>query len=387
MDLALTPAQVDLQERARKAGAQWRSHVQTWDLDDVAPYAEVAAAIAEAGLVGLTMPPEYGGQGLTALDYVLVVEQLVTASHSWIVAEPTFGSSGPGPSIVLRAEHEETRQKFMPDIVAGRKACAIALTEPDHGSDLTALTTSAVDDGDAWILNGSKRFITGSPVSELYATFVRFDEIPGYRGIGVVIAEQGMPGLRLERGAQFVGTRGLPHGEMHFENCRVPKVNLVRGPGHFADLMLAFNMERIHNATFSLALSEAAYAEAVTYIENRSAFGKPIIQFQSAYHSLVEMRLAIEAHRMLTFRAAATAVDGRYPLAEESSMAKLSGCLLAPDITLKAMILCGGDGTTMDFAAQRLHRDAMAALVAGGSPPVLKNAIAAQLFPQHRFKQ
>lgn len=387
MDLSLTPAQLDLQERARKVGAQWRSHVQSWDLEDMAPYPEVSASIIEAGLVGLTMPPEYGGAGLTVLDYVLVVEQLITASQSWIVAEPTFGSTGPGPSIVLRAEHEETRQKFMPDIVAGRTACAIALTEPGHGSDLTALSTSAVDGGDAWILNGSKRFITGSPVNELYATFVRFDEIPGYRGIGAIIVEKGTPGLRLEKGAQFVGTRGLPHGEMHFENCRVPKVNLVRGPGHFADLMLAFNMERIHNSTLSLGLAEAAYAEAVNYIENRSAFGKPIIQFQSAYHTLVEMRLAIESHRMLTIRAAATAHEGRFPLAIESSMAKLSGCLMLPEVTLQSMILCGGDGTTMEYAAQRLHRDSMAALVAGGSPPVLKNALASQLFPQHRFTQ
>ncbi|MBA3743231.1 acyl-CoA dehydrogenase family protein [Sporichthya sp.] len=387
MDLALTAAQLDLQARGAKVGAQWREHVTRWDLEDKAPYDEVAASIVEAGLIGLTMPAVYGGADLSVLDYVLVVEQLIKCSQSWIVAETTFGTTGPGPSIILRAEHEATRAKFLPDIVAGRKACAIALTEPDHGSDLTALTTSAVDDGDAWVINGRKRFITGSPVNELYATFVRFDDIPGHRGIGVVVIEKDTPGLRLEPGAQFVGTRGLPHGEMHMDNCRVPKVNVVRGPGHFGDIMSAFNMERIHNSTLSLALAEAAYDEAVSYIEKREAFGKPIIQFQSAYHTLVDLRMAIEAHRMLVYRAAATAVDGKFPLAQESSMAKLSGCLMLPEVTLQAMILCGGDGTTMDFAAQRLHRDSMAALVAGGSPPVLKNAIASQLFPQHRFVQ
>ncbi|HEY1971180.1 MAG TPA: acyl-CoA dehydrogenase family protein [Pseudonocardia sp.] len=387
MDFTLTAEQLRLQERARKAAAPWRGHVQEWDIRDQAPYREVASAIAEAGLLGLTMPTEYGGAGLTALDYVVVVEELIKNSQSWIVAEPTFGSTGPGPSIVLRAEREETRAKFIPDIVAGRKACAIALTEPAHGSDLTALTTSARDDGDAYLLNGSKRFITGSPVNELYATFVRFDDIPGHRGIGVIVVQADTPGLRLERGAPFVGTRGMPHGEMHFTDCRVPKVNLVRGPGHFADLMQAFNMERIHNSTLSLALAEAAFAEAVAYTENRQAFGKPIIEFQASYHTLVEMRMAIDAHRMLTYRAAASAVDGRFPRADDSSMAKLSGCTMLPDVTLKAMILCGGDGTTLAHPAQRLHRDAMAALVAGGSPPVLKNAIAAQLFPGHRFTQ
>lgn len=387
MDFTLTPAQLDLQERARKAAAPWRAHVDRWDAEDEAPFREVADAMADAGLLGLTMPPEYGGGGLTALDYVVVVEELFKNSQSWIVAEPTFGTTGPGPSIVLRAQAEETRAKFMPDIVAGRKYCAIALTEPDHGSDLTGLTTTATDNGDHYLLNGRKRFITGCPVNELYATFVRFDDIPGHRGIGVVVVEADAPGVRLERGARFVGTRGLPHGEMHFENAVVPKENLVRGPGHFADLMQAFNMERVHNSTLSLGLAEAAYAEAVAYTEARHAFGKPIIEFQASYHSLVEMRMAIDAHRMLTYRAAAGAKEGRYPDALESSMAKLSGCTMLPEVTLKAMILCGGDGTTMEHATQRLHRDSMAALVAGGSPPVLKNAIASQLFPGHRFTQ
>ena len=174
---------------------------------------------------------------------------------------------------------------------------------------------------------------------------------------------------------------------MYFDNCRVPKENLIRGAGHFADLMMAFNMERIHNATLSLALAEAAFAEAVAYTEKRQAFGKPVIEFQASYHTLVEMRTAIDAHRLLTYRAAVTAIDGRYPQPMEASVAKLSGCTLLPEVTKQAMILCGGDGTTLPFAAQRLHRDAMAALVAGGSPPVLKNAIASQLFPQHRFRQ
>jgi butyryl-CoA dehydrogenase len=387
MDLELSTAQHELQERARKAALPWRDHVDRWDREDMVNYPEVSASIAAAGLCGLTMPAQYGGGELTVLDYVVAVEQLIKVSQSWIVAEPVFGSTGPGPSIVLRAEREETRAKFLPDIVAGHKACAIALTEPDFGSDLTGLATTAVDDGDCYVLNGRKRFITGAPVNELYATFVRFDDIPGYKGIGCIVVEKGTPGLRLERGAHFVGTRGLPHGELYMDNCRVPKENLVRGPGHFADIMLAFNMERIHNSTLSLALAEAAYDEAMTYTENRQAFGKPIIEFQATYHTLVEMRMAIDAHRMLVYRAATTALDGKFPKAMESSMAKLSGCTMLPELTRQAMILCGGDGTTLDFAAQRLHRDAMAVLVAGGSPPVLKNAIAMQLYPEHRFKQ
>lgn len=387
MAVELSQEQLDLQQRAIEAAKPWRAHVDDWDRLDAAPYADVAASMAAAGLCGLTMPAKYGGAELTVLDYVIAVEALIKTSQSWIVAEPTFGSTGPGPTIVLRAEHEVTREKFLPDIVSGRRACAIALTEPDHGSDLTALSTTATQDGANFVLNGSKRFITGSPENDLYATFVRFGDVPGHRGIGAVIVEKGTPGMRLERGAQFSGTRGLPHGEVHFDNCVVPAENVVRGPGHFADLMLAFNMERIHNATLSLALGEAAFEEAVEYTSSRSAYGKPIIEFQATYHSLVEMRMALDAHRLLTEHAAATSIDGLFPTARDSTFAKLSGCTMLPQVTHEAMILCGGDGTTLDHPAQRLHRDAMAALVAGGSPPVLKNALAAQLFPQHRFRQ
>ncbi|WP_123023284.1 acyl-CoA dehydrogenase family protein [Mycolicibacterium stellerae] len=383
----LSQIQQELRARAIEAATPWRSHVDEWDRTDEAPYGQVAATMAAAGLCGLTMPAKYGGAELTVVDYVVVVEALIATSQSWIVAEPTFGSTGPGPTIVLRAEREDTREKFLPDIVSGRKACAIALTEPEHGSDLTALATSAVPDGDNYVINGSKRFITGSPANELYATFVRFGDQPGHRGIGAVIVEKGSPGLRLETGARFSGTRGLPHGEVHFDNCVIPPENVICGPGHFAELMMAFNMERIHNATLSLALAEAAFDEAVSYTSGRSAYGKPIIEFQATYHTLVEMRMAIDAHRLLTQHAAANSVEGRFPTARESTFAKLSGATMLPEVTRQAMILCGGDGATLDHAAQRLHRDAMAALVAGGSPPVLKNALASQLFPDHRFRQ
>lgn len=387
MDFELSQKQQELRARGIEAARPWRSHVDEWDRVDAAPYGAVAEAMAAAGLCGLTMPAKYGGAELTVVDYVVVVEALINTSQSWIVAEPTFGSTGPGPTIVLCAEDEATREKFLPDIVNGRKACAIALTEPEHGSDLTALSTTATPDGDNYVINGSKRFITGSPANELYATFVRFGDEPGHRGIGAVIVEKGTAGMRLERGAQFSGTRGLPHGEVHFDNCVIPRENVVRGPGHFADLMMAFNMERIHNATLSLALAEAAFDVAVSYTSGRQAFGKPIIEFQATYHTLVEMRMAIDAHRLLTYRAASTSIDGRFPNARESTFAKLSGCTMLPKVTHHAMVLCGGDGTTLDHAAQRLHRDAMAALVAGGSPPVLKNALATQLFPDHRFRQ
>jgi butyryl-CoA dehydrogenase len=387
MDFDFTPEQSALQERAREAGLEWRGRQAEWDRDDTAPYDEIMMRLRDLGLLGLTMPTEYGGQGLTALDYVIVVEEILRASQSWILGEPLFCTSGPGPTILLLAENDVTRKKFLPDVVTGRMGCAVALTEPDHGSDLTHLESSAVLDGDEYVLNGSKRFITGSPLNELYAVFVRMNDEPGARGIGAVVVQKGTPGLELSRGAHFVGVRGVPHGEMHFVNCRVPRENLIIGPGQFPRLMGAFNMERVHNSTLCLAFAEAAYDETLAYCEQRKAFGRDIIEFQATYHTLVDMWLAIEAHRLLTYRAAATALDGRFPLALDASLSKLSGCTMLPQLTLKGLVLHGGDGTTLDYPIQQLHRDAVAAIVAGGSPPVLRNTIAAQLFPHRRFPQ
>src|ERR1700722_1089436 len=179
MDFDLTPAQIELQRRAREVGLRWRGQHASWDRDDVSPYADITASLREAGLLGLTIPLEYGGQGAPALDYVIGVEELFRSSQSWILGEPPFCTTGPGPSMILLAENEETKQAFLPDVVAGIKQCAIALTEPNHGSDLTDLETTATLDGDSYVINGSKRFITGSPENEMYAVFARFDEIPG----------------------------------------------------------------------------------------------------------------------------------------------------------------------------------------------------------------
>ncbi|HEX4862885.1 MAG TPA: acyl-CoA dehydrogenase family protein [Acidimicrobiales bacterium] len=386
MDFALTPEQEALKERAHIEALRWRGQHTTWDSVDESPYEEIIESLRDAGLLGLTMPVEYGGKGGTALDYVLVVEELFHTGQSWILGEGPFCSTGPGPSMILLAD-ESTRTKFLPRIVSGEVGCAIALTEPDHGSDLTHLDTEAVEERDSYVLNGRKRFITGSPQNELYAVFARFEGVPGARGVGCVIVEKGTAGFSLAKGAEFLGARGLPHGELELVDCRVPKENLVRGAGSFAELMSAFNMERLHNSIYSLAFAELAYDEAVKYCGERKAFGREIIEFQSTYHSLVDMKMMIEAQRLLTYQAAATATDGRFPRPFESSLSKLFGAEMAPQVTMKAILLHGGDGTTKDFLIERVHRDAVTAMVAGGSPPVLRNAIASQLFPEFRFAQ
>src|SRR5882757_3402772 len=293
MDFNLSTSQLALQSRAREVGMRWRGQYAKWDAEDEAPYPEVVASLRDAGLLGLTIPKEYGGKGGDALDYAIVVEELIRTSRSWILGEGPFSTTGPGPSMILLSEDDRTRQKYLPSIVSGHIGCAIALTEPNHGSDLTDLETTAVPDGDHFIINGHKRFITGSPHNELYTVFARFDGIKGARGVGCVLVEKGTPGCELRRGAQFFGCRGLPHGEVILTDCRIPKENVVRGAGHFRELMSGFNMERLHNSIYSLALAGIAYDDTLEYVEKRKSFGKDIIEYQSVYHDLVDMYVAI----------------------------------------------------------------------------------------------
>jgi alkylation response protein AidB-like acyl-CoA dehydrogenase len=322
------------------------------------------------------------------IDYALCVEEICRLTHSWLAAEILFRTSGPGPTIILGAKYEDCREKFLPDIVSGRKTCGIALTEPDHGSGLTDLETVAIDDGDAYVLNGSKRFVTGCPQDHLYATFVRFGDIPGAKGIGAVVVERDLPGCTAEEGVEVMGSRGTPHGNLHFDNCRVPKENLIVENGHFGQLMEAFNVERMHNSALSLGLAHGAYDMAVEYTAEREQFGRPVVEFQAVYHTLSEMWIKIEAARQLVYKAALNATDGKYPKGLDVSIAKVFANEKGREVIWSAMELHGGDGVTKDYLVELSFRDMLTACFGGGTAQLSKNVIAAQLlgrkFPQRR---
>jgi butyryl-CoA dehydrogenase len=289
--------------------------------------------------------------------------------------------------MLLLAEQESTRRKFLPDVVRGVRQCAIALTEPGYGSDLTSLATTAVADGAEFVINGDKNFVTGATVNQLYAVFARFDGIPGHRGVGAVIVEEGTPGLEIGAGPEFLGCRGIPHGTLQLREVRIPAENVIVGAGKFGPLMTAFNMERLHNCAFNLGMASAAYDEAVAYTSQRQAFGRELIDFQAVYHGLVDMWTDLEALRLMAQRAAAGAIDGNFPPGLETTAAKLFGARTAAGITQRALEMHGGYGATKDYAIERIHRDVVATIVAGGSPPVLRNTLAGELFAPRRFPQ
>jgi len=385
LTLELTPEQKKLKETARELGEQFLVNADEWDAKDLAPIKTMTKKAHEKGLTGITMPKEYGGNDLTVLEYVLVVEELVRAAK-WITAgEVLFRTSGPGPSVCLLSDNETAKEKFLRGIIDGTSGAAITMTEPKYGSAITDLETSAVLDGDHYIVNGKKRFITGAVEDELYSTFVRFGDTPGAKGIGALMIERGNPGVSVDRGPEYIGARGMPHGELTFENAKVPKENLLIKEGQFSRLMTAFNMERMHNATCALALSEAAFDEAKKYCSNRKQFGTAVINFQAMQHWLAEMWIEIEAQRLLTYHAAATSNDGKYPKGLEVSIAKAHGVEVAPKICQRALQMHGGDGYTTVYPVQRLWRDSLVLPLGGGTIQVLKNSIAQWIIPEQKL--
>jgi butyryl-CoA dehydrogenase len=387
VDFSLTKEQTELVERASAAGLEWRKFANSWDETNKAPLGDVTARMGELGLLGITIPVEFGGLGLTALDYALVVEAVTRSSTTWVAGEPMFRTSGAGATICMMSSNDAVREKYLPEIVSGRAGCSIAITEPDFGSDMSSLETAAVRDGGDFIINGVKRFITGALEDRLYATFVRFDGIAGAKGVGAILVEKDTPGFEMQFGPTFVGSRGVPHGDLQYHDVRVSADNLLFGPGEFARLMKAFNMERLHNGASSLGSAQAALDEILEYSQTRRQFGREIVEFQAVYHELADMHVSIESARYLVYKAAATAEDGKFPLPMEVTLAKYLANQVMYDVSAKSVILHGGQGTTSECFSQRIHRDSLICKVAGGSPQVMRNVIASQLMPNRRFSQ
>ncbi|OBC12008.1 Butyryl-CoA dehydrogenase [Mycobacterium sp. 852013-50091_SCH5140682] len=375
----LTPRQEGIVESARMFGEKWAPHATEIDRKDTAPVNEMIRDTVDLGLSGLTIPKKFGGRGYDAIEFALAVEQACRSMKSWMAGDILFATTCTGPSVIMMSDNSTAHARYLPKIASGQRTAAIALSEPKYGSAVTDIETSASLDGDVICINGSKRFITGAPDYDVYVTFVRLNNTPGMRGVGAVVVDKGTPGLSLGNGPEYMGSRGSPHGELFFDDCRVPRENLLMGEGSFAHLMQAFNMERLYISAMCLGLAQGAFDEAVTYSDEREQFGRPINEFQAVYHMIAEMWTQIESVRYLTYKAALTAERGKFPKALDVSTAKLHAADMGRDICWKAMQVLGGNGLVTGFPPERCFRDVIVSSIAGGTTQVLKNTIAAQV--------
>jgi len=273
---------------------------------------------------------------------------------------------------------DEQRERFLPSIASGDLTMAVAISEPDAGSGATDMTTRARQSNGSYILNGAKRWISNGGEADLYLVYTRLSDDPGAKGIGALVVEADRPGVSFGTQERLMGFRGIPSSDIYFDDVEVPAANLVTEPGGFRRLFTAFSIERLGNATMSLAIAQAAVDRSVTYVQERRQFGKPLIEFQAVQMTLADMILQVEGARQLIYRAATSAGHG-LPDPFEVSVAKCTANEMAKRVTDSAMQLHGGNGYTEEYGIERLHRDAHGWALAGGTPTMQRIRIVSEL--------
>ncbi|MEF7617408.1 acyl-CoA dehydrogenase [Aquincola sp. MAHUQ-54] len=334
---------------------------------------ETAQAIAEQGLLGITFPENEGGQGGTLMHAVLAIQEvaLVCPKSADIVQAGNFGP------IRTFAEYATPEQKdrFLPDLLSGRKLIALGMSEPDAGSAVTELKTSARIDGDEVVINGSKVFSTHSPEAELFLIYVRFG--PGVGGIGSVLVERGAPGFQVGQPSAFMS--GETWCQLYFENCRIPKRNILLGEGGFKKQIAGFNVERLGNSSRSLALGRHAFLVAREHAMTRKQFGRDLCEFQGIQWKFAEMKLKLEAAQLLLYKAALEGDHG-LPSAQSTALAKLACNQAGWDVANEALQVMGGLGYSQESMIEYCVRRIRGWMIAGGSIEMLKNRIAEGVF-------
>lgn len=384
MDFQLDEEQKMLKKMVHDiAEKEFRPKATEWETKAEPMHREYFKKLAEFGLLGLPIPVEYGGQGRTAFEAILTIEELARVSSA--CAMPVFESSVGPVRVIEQFGTEDQKQKYIPPMCRGESWIAVGMTEPEAGSALTDLSTRAVLDGDHYIVNGMKRFVTGGGEADVYVTYVRLSEQKGAKGIGALTIEKGIPGFSFGKQEQFMGLRGVPSSDLIFEACRVPRENLVVKEGDFRNLMTAFDLERCGNATMCLGIAQGALEEAMAYSQQRKQWGKAICEFQAVQFMLADMALKVESARLLIYKATVNAAAG-LPSPLEANLAKSCANQMVREVAALALQIHGGYGYSKDYPVERLLRDGWGWGIAGGTIEMQKVTIASFLLDR-RFDQ
>jgi butyryl-CoA dehydrogenase len=335
---------------------------------------ETFRKMAEMGLLGLPIPAEYEGAGVDSVSMALVIEELArccgstslgVAAHTSLCLWPiyTFGT-------------EEQRRRWVPDLASGRRLGAFGLTEPDAGSDAGGTRTTAVRQGDHYVLNGAKLFITNANYAQTFVVTALTDASRGtHGGISSFVLERGMPGFSINKGDEKLGMRGSDWGELSFQDCKVPAGNRLGGEGQgFANFMRTLDGGRIGIGSLAVGLAQGAYERSVRYAQERQAFGKTISEQQGVAFKLADMAVQIDAARLLVRRAALLRDAGR-PFGREAAMAKLFASEIAMKVTFDAIQVHGGYGFTCEYHVERMYRDAKLCTIGEGTSEIQRLVI------------
>ncbi len=385
MDYFLTDKQKIIKNLARRI-AEEKIRPKRAELDEKEEFPrEIMDILAKSDLFGLIIPPEYGGFGGGCFENCLALEELGRVCTG---VATTFAASGLGAYPILLYGNEEQKKRYLPEIASGRKLAAFALTESAAGSDAAGIQTQAVADGDQYVLNGTKQWITNGGEAEIYSVIAMTDRTRGARGTSAFIVEKGDPGFGFGKKEKKMGIRCSSTTELIFDNCRIPKERIIGRVGMgFIVAMRTFDESRPGIGALSVGLAQGALDEAVMFAKERIQFGKPIISFQAVGHMLAEMATMIEASRALVY-AVARYIDARpKENTKVSAMAKLFPSDVAMKVTTDAVQIFGGHGYMRDYPVEKMMRDAKILQIYEGTNQIQRNIIGQALNKEYKRKQ
>ena len=377
MEFGYTPEQQQLRKAIRKfTETEIKPHVMEWDETQEFP-TELFRELGRMGVLGAVFPEELGGSGYSYIDYSIVVEELARVDPSIALSAAAHVSLCTNHIFV--AGNDEQRARYIPKLASGEWIGSWALTEPESGSDASGTRTKAVRDGDCWVIDGSKTFITNGHYADVCVVMAVTDRSASSHGISAFIVEKGTPGFWPGRKENKLGMRCSPTSEMIFSGCRVPASQLCGKPGEgFVDSLRILDGGRISIAALSVGIAQGAYEAALHYSKQRKQFGRFISEFQAVQNKLANMATEIDAARLLTLRAAWLKDQGAN-VNKESSMAKLYASEAAVRATNEAVQIHGGYGFIKDYPVEKFYRDVKLCTIGEGTSEIQRMVIARQL--------
>jgi butyryl-CoA dehydrogenase len=380
MDYFLTEEQQMIKELAARIADEKIAPVAIqYDEEGKFPH-DIVKVLAESDLCGVYIPEEYGGLGGGIFEMAIVVEQLSRACGGISLA---FAGTGLGTFPIILFGNEEQKKKYLPDIASGKKLAAFGLTEANAGSDAAGIQTTAVLEGDEYVLNGTKQWITNGEQADVFTVVACTNRAKGARGFSAFIVEKGTPGFSFGKKENKMGIRASCTSELVFENCRIPKENLLSREGMgFIVAMKTLDRTRPGVAAQALGIAQGSFDDALKYSRERVQFNQPISSFQAIQHMLADMAIQIEAARSLVYSTCRYIDSGAKEFSKESAMSKVFASDTAMKVTVDAVQVMGGYGYMKEYPVEKKMRDAKITQIYEGTNQIQRNVIALELIKE-----
>jgi alkylation response protein AidB-like acyl-CoA dehydrogenase len=385
MDYFLTEEQQMIRDLARQIAEEKVVPIRA-ELDEKNEYPwEIIKTLAQSDMMGLFIPEEYGGLGKGCLELCIAVEEL---SRACVGVSTTYAANALGTYPILLFGTDEQKKKYLPDIAAGKRLVAFGLTEANAGSDAGGIQTTAKLEGNEYVLNGTKQWITNGGEAEIYTIIAITDKSKGPRGASAFVVEKGTPGFTFGKKENKMGIRASSTRELIFDNCRIPKENILGKEGMgFIVAMKTLDSSRTGVGAQGLGVAQGAFEEAVKFARQRHQFGHPIISFQAVQHMLADMAIEIEAARALIYSVARYIDSGAKDISKPSAMAKTFGTDVGMKVTTNAVQIMGGSGYMKEYPVEKMMRDAKILQIYEGTNQIQRNVIGQEIIKEAARKK